>query len=285
MRYSEVVTDDDREATLEEVRNGVKKLKLRKAPGVCGVLPEMLKAGGEVVVKWLILVIDWRKAQIIPIFKKGSRLECSNYRGISLLSVVGKVYAGVLNDRVKLITAEKVMDEQGLFRAGRGCNDQVFTVRQIMEKTIEKDKVVYMVFVDLEKACDKVNRKKLWRVLEEYGVEGGLLLAIQSLYEGGKASVRIGDRESDWFGVNRGVRQGCTPSPLLFNVFVDKVTREARGGFVREVKLSTGEVGVLLYADDMVLMVEPEEGLQSNLQVLSEAMEEDKSDEGSKGER
>ena len=71
------------------------------------------------------------------------------------------------------------MDEQGGFRAGRGCNDQIFTVRQIMEKTIEKDKVVYMAFVDLEKAYDKVNREKLWRVLEEYGVEGRLLLAIQ----------------------------------------------------------------------------------------------------------
>ena len=70
------------------------------------------------VMKWLVLLFnmvwrvgvapaDWRKAQIIPIFKKGSRLECSNYRGISLLSVVGKVYAGVLNDRVKLITAKK----------------------------------------------------------------------------------------------------------------------------------------------------------------------------------
>ena len=138
-----------------------------------------------------------------------------------------------------------------------------------------------------------MNRKRLWRVLEEYGVESRLLLAIQSLYEGGKASVRIGDRESECFGVNRGVRQGCTLLPWLFNVFVDKVTREARGGFVRELKLSTGEVGVLLYADDMVLMAESEEGLQSNLQVLSEAMVrwdwkvnwKKTSDEGSKGER
>ena len=52
------------------------------------------------------------------------------------------------------------MDEQGGFRAGRGCNDQIFTVRQIMEKTIEKDKVVYMAFVDLEKDYDEVNREK-----------------------------------------------------------------------------------------------------------------------------
>ena len=66
--------------------------------------------------------------------------------------MVGKVYAGVLNDRVN---NGRKMDEQGGFRAGRGCNDQIFTVRQIMEKIIEKDKVVYMAFVDLEKAYDK----------------------------------------------------------------------------------------------------------------------------------
>ena len=96
--------------------------------------------------------------------------------------MVGKVYARVLNDRVKLMTAEKVMDEQGGFKAGRGCIDQIFAVRQIVEKTIEKDRVVYMAFVDLEKAYDNVNRQKLWNVLEEYGVRGRLLRAVEEDY-------------------------------------------------------------------------------------------------------
>ena len=84
--------------------------------------------------------------------------------------------------------------------------------------------------------------------------------------------MRVGDREYEWFGVHKGVRQGCTLSPWLFNVFVDNVTREARREFVREMKLSSGDVGVLLFADDMVIMAESKEGQQSNLQVLSEAM-------------
>ena len=106
------------------------------------------------------------------------------------------MYAKVLNDRVKLMTAEKVMDEQGRFRAEKGCNDQMFGVRQVVEKTIEKDRSVYIVFVDLEKAYNNVNRLKLWKVLEEYGVKGRLLRAVQSLYEDGKASVRVGDKST-----------------------------------------------------------------------------------------
>ena len=106
------------------------------------------------------------------------------------------MYAKVLNDRVKLMTAEKVMDEQGGFRAEKGCHDQIFAVRQVVEKTIEKDRSVYIVFVDLEKAYNNVNRLKLWKVLEEYGVKGRLLRAVQSLYEDGKASVRVGDKST-----------------------------------------------------------------------------------------
>ena len=59
---------------------------------------------------------------IVPVYKKGSRLDCTNYRGISLMSVVGKVFGRILNERVKLVTADKVMNEEGGFRAGRGCN-------------------------------------------------------------------------------------------------------------------------------------------------------------------
>ena len=267
----------------EEVRRSVRRLKMRKAPGICGIVPEMLKAGGEVMVEWMVKLFslvwregvvpgDWIKAVIIPIFKKGSRLDCANYRGISLLSVVGKVFGRILNERVKPITDVKVMDEQGGFRAGRGCNDQIFVVKQIVEKTIEKNKKTYMAFVDLEKAYDNVSGEKLWVVLDKYGIKGKLLRAIQTLYVGSKACVKFGGLTSEKFEVCRGVRQGCMLSPWLFNLFMDNVMREARESFVGEVQLSTGEVGVLLFADDVVVMADSKEGLQHNLKTVSDML-------------
>ena len=220
----EVTPEDDQEIMREEVKGGVQKLKMRKVPGICGIVPEMLKAGGEVVIEWLTEVFnvawnegmapsDWRNAVIVPVYKKGRRLDCTNYRGISLMSVVGKVFARILNEREKLVTADKVMDEQGGFRAGRGSNDQIFAVKQLVEKSTEKDKKIYMAFVDLEKAYDNVSREKLWKVLDEYGVKGRLLKATQALYMDGRARVKVREMESELFGVHRGVRQGCTLSP------------------------------------------------------------------------
>ena len=132
-------------------------------------MPEVLKAKGEMVVDWVAKVYnivwregvapsDWMNVLIVPVYKKGSRLDCTNYKGISLMSVVGKVFAQVLNVRVKRLTVDKVMNEQGGFRAGRGCIHQIFAVKQIVEKTIDKDKKTYMAFVDVEKAYDSVSR-------------------------------------------------------------------------------------------------------------------------------
>ena len=100
---------------------------------------------------------------IVPLYKsKVERTECKNYRGISLLNVVGKIYAGKLVDRVRRVTGGLIDDEQGDFRAGKGCVGQIFTLKQIGGKAREKKRRVYVGFIDLEKVYDKVNRKVLW---------------------------------------------------------------------------------------------------------------------------
>ena len=77
--------------------------------------------------------------------------------------------------------------------------------------------------IDLEKAYDKVSRDRLWQVLESYGIQGGLLRAIQSMYLGSQACVCSNGKVSGWLPITQGVRQECVMSPWLFNVFMDGI--------------------------------------------------------------
>ena len=91
---------------------------------------------------------------------------------------------------------------------------------------------MYAVYVDLEKAYDKVCREELWDVLQTYGVSGDLLRVIRAMYQASEACVRVDGEMTEWFEARQGVRQGCPMLPWLFNIYLDMVVRKARGGGV-----------------------------------------------------
>ena len=278
------ITNERLEVSLEDVRKAVKKLKKGKSPGVDEITSEMLIYGGESVLEWLLRVCkvcvsegrvpnDWMKAIIVPLYKgKGDKSDCKNYRGISLLSIPGKVYGRILIEKVRFLTEGMIGEEQCGFRSGRGCVDQVFVMRQLSEKMIDKKKSLYAAYMDLEKAYDRIDRDAMWCVLGMYGVNGQLLRAVQSMYERSEACVRVCREESDWFQVRVGLRQGCVMSPWLFNLFMD--------GVMKEVRERVGDVGVkmwdsrscewkvewLMFADDTVLVGDSEEKLDRLVQ-------------------
>jgi len=167
---------------------------------------EMLKALNQGVL-WLTRVCqvawcagrarkDGQIGVIIPIHKKGDRSELTNYRGISLLSLSGKVYAKCLETRCREIIESKLDDTQCGSRPGRSTTDQIFPLQQIFEKSWEYAKDVYACFVDLEKAYDRVPREKLLEVLREYGVDSRLLLCVKSLYSCSEVCVLVGGVKS-----------------------------------------------------------------------------------------
>ncbi len=135
-----------------EVEEAIARLKCEKAVGMDGITAEMLKYGGDAVVDVMLLICerawikgevpdDWKKAITVPLYKsKGSRGECSSYRGISLLSVPGKVYGRILTERLKEVTEGIVSEEQGGFRKGRGCVDQIFAMKRLAEEYLRKIK-------------------------------------------------------------------------------------------------------------------------------------------------
>ncbi len=141
-----------REIGRSEVGKAIARLKCGKAMGMDGITAEMLKYGGDAVVEWMLLISerawkegevpdDWKKAIIVPLYKsKGSRSECSSYRGISILSVPEKEYGRILTERLMEVTEGKVTEEQGGFRKGRGCVDQIFAMKRLVEEYLEKDK-------------------------------------------------------------------------------------------------------------------------------------------------
>ncbi len=92
--------------------------------------------------------------------------------GISLLSVPGKIYGTLLTERLMQVTEKKVSDEQGGFRKGKSCVDQIFVIKMLMEEYLGNDRKLYAAFMDLEEAYDRVDRKSLWNVLKIYGVGG-----------------------------------------------------------------------------------------------------------------
>ena len=127
--------------SLEEIRNAIKKLRVRKAPGIDTICAETLKAGGTAMENMLFKIFnkiwkdektpqDWSKMLVSPIHKKGDRLDVSNYRAIAFLSIPGKVFSQILLTRIKITTESKSSESQFGFREGRGTIDAIFVTRQ-----------------------------------------------------------------------------------------------------------------------------------------------------------
>ena len=144
-----------------EIGHAVKRLKNNKAAGICGLYSELLKYGGPAMLLFLhtlfstiwqteIIPEDWRKGVIIPLLKrKGSRSDCSNYRGINLLLVPGKLFSMVLLDQCRNMIRKIRRPEQAGFMSDRSAIEQIFTIRQIVEKTTEFRQKAFIAFADL----------------------------------------------------------------------------------------------------------------------------------------
>ncbi|KAF7239551.1 Ceramide synthase 3 [Varanus komodoensis] len=157
---------------------------------------------------------------------------------------------------------------QAGFRRGRGTRDQIANIRWIMDKAREFQKNI--CFIDYAKAFDCVDHNKLWQVLKEMGVPDYLLGRLRNLYVGQEATMRSGHETTDWFKIEKGVRQGCILSLCLFNLYAEHIMR---GAWLDESQVGikiAGRNNNLRYADDTTLMAESEEELKSLLMRVKE---------------
>ena len=198
--------------------------------------------------------------------KEGQQLRLWNAQRISLLSHVGKMYAKVLEQRARYKAEPFLSQVQVCFRKGRDCTDAIFALRQLSEKVIEHDRGPNIVLVDQEKAFGRVNRDKLWQTLEPYNIQGQPLDTIRAIYANSMSTVRTFGEHTDWFDITSGVRQGCVLSPLLFIIYMNRITKEAN--------LEPEALNELLLADDQSLARESEERIQEHTSSLNSTWEE-----------
>ena len=174
---------------------------------------------------------SWKKAIIKVIFKnKGTKDECGNYRGVSLLDHTGKIVLKIVANRLgQYAEAQGLLpEEQSGFRPKRSTCDMLYVVQMLQEFGRVKNVPLYFCFIDLTKAYDTVNRELLWKILAKAGVPQELIELIKAFHDGTQACVRIEGKDSVYFPVNQGLRQGCVLAPLLFNIFFAAVLEVAK---------------------------------------------------------
>ena len=163
---------------MDELTDAIGKLKNGKAGGASGILPEMVKTSccdsdflellsNLVQTTWEKgeMPKNWSDALLVQIPKKGDLSKCDNWRDIAVLDV-GKVVARIIQERLQDLAEEELLESQCGFRKGRGCSD-IFTVRQLVEKSREHRAKSFPVFIDLKKACDPVAHEALWLALSK----------------------------------------------------------------------------------------------------------------------
>ena len=172
--------------TLEEVKSAISNLGKGKAVGLDGIMNEVFKYGGEMVAVYLLkfyqkifdnetFPLEWARGLIVPLFKGGPeefKMDPNKYRGITLLSIVGKTYTSILNKRIyNFIEQNNILaDEQCGFRENRSTTDQIFILTEIIKN--RRPRKTFCAFIDLAKTYDKVWREGLWYKIFKYGICG-----------------------------------------------------------------------------------------------------------------
>ena len=200
-------------------------------------------------------------------------MDPSNYRGISLLSCLGKLYTAILNTRLtKYAIAKSILKPEALgFVAGNRTSDAHLILHSLIQRYChQQNEKIFSCFVDFSKAFDTIPRDLLFRKLLGYGINGKFFNNLKTLYTNDNCCVKVGNQITESFLANQGVKQGCILSPLLFNIFIADIVDRFSNENCRPLRINEAQsISCLLWADDVVLMSRSEEGLKNMLSALA----------------
>ncbi len=234
----------------EAVKKKLEKLNPNKASGPDELHPRLLTEARDQIALFLsllfnksieqgVLLEDWDVAHVCPIHKKGSKHQASNYRPVSLTSVICKLMESVLRDEI--ITHMNVNNfftkHQHGFLGGRSTVTQLLETLEEWTNLLEKHDSIDVLYCDFQKAFDSVPHQRLISKVQSYGIGGNLLEWIKSFLLGRNQRVVLENVKSPWAAVSSGIPQGSVLGPLLFVIFINDIVEAI-------------DCGIKIYTDD-----------------------------------
>ena len=260
--------------TLLELENVLKEGKAGKS--YTGICPGLLSC---LPITWITFILtlfnliflglnypaQWAYSKLIVLFKSGDKLDCGNYRGISIMDTLAKLYDKLLLNRLSLWSA---IDKcQAGAQKSRGCIEQIMTLRLLIDLALCKKRKLYILFIDFSKAYDRVPRQKLIEYMKSLGCGRTMLSALRNMY---KDTCNV--LNATKISTSSGVRQGAPSSGLLFITYVDKMVK-----MIKESVQSDGFLGrlhALMLMDDTVIMATSRENCLKKLDAVLKFCEE-----------